>query len=672
MTNPKKFKSAPLPVNESARLERLKTYSVLDTSPEAAFDEITKLASEICGVPIALVSLIDENRQWFKSRVGLDAAETPREVAFCAHAILDDRPFLVSDAHQDERFAENPLVTGAPNVRFYLGIPLKAPDSTLIGTLCAIDTEPRTLSEFQIRAMEVLANQVISQLELRRALALEAQRTRELQDSRENYRALIENLKEIVFQVDSGGELTYLTPAWSEVLGYDIEECIGKSFLDFVPQEDRETQHQRFLNLIKRERESCRRQIRVLDYLGRERWVEVFVRVSLNSSGEVAGASGTVTDVHEQRLIQNQLIEEKGTLDLIAANITDLIWIRDPETGHLVYLSQAFEQIWQRDREEAMTDANLFIDSIHPEDREHMSEVIKNQAFGTFIEEYRILTPSGEERWIVDRAIPVARGDGSIYRIVGIAADFTERRRKDKLIEIQRMKMMSSSKMSALGEMAAGVAHEINNPLAIIKGNAQLMKRNIQRGAIDPNQMTEMLDRLVDTVGRIAKIISGLRAFSREGNHDKFELASVAAIVQGTFDFCQTRFSNSGVELKAGEIPADAQIRCRSVQISQVLLNLLNNAFDAVMPQENRWVRVDYHDKGERVQITVTDSGIGIPEAIREKIMEPFFTTKEVGKGTGLGLSLSKGLVEAHHGQLFLDTESPNTRFIIELPKNPT
>ena len=162
---------APLPANEAARIEALKEYHILDTGTEQSYDDITTLAAHICQVPIAMISLVDEVRQWFKSRVGLDQQQTPREVAFCAHAILENKILIVEDATKDRQFADSTLVTGKPHYRFYAGVPLMNPEGLALGTLCVVDHRPRQLSTEQQKALHALSRQVMALMELRRVSA---------------------------------------------------------------------------------------------------------------------------------------------------------------------------------------------------------------------------------------------------------------------------------------------------------------------------------------------------------------------------------------------------------------------------------------------------------------------------------------------------------------------
>ena len=168
---------APIPKNEAKRIKVLWQYEVLDTVPEEVFDELTALASHICGAPIALITLVDENRQWFKSAVGVNLKETARDVSICAHTILQSDLLIIPDTTLDERFKDNPLVTASPKIRFYAGAPLVTPDGYALGTLCVVDLVPHEMTADQKQALRVLARHVMTQLELRRH-ALELGKTR--------------------------------------------------------------------------------------------------------------------------------------------------------------------------------------------------------------------------------------------------------------------------------------------------------------------------------------------------------------------------------------------------------------------------------------------------------------------------------------------------------------
>lgn len=227
------MKPAFIPENEEERLRTLNSYKILDTLPEEDYDAIAKIASNICNTPIALISLVDKDRQWFKSNRGLEAKETPREIAFCAHSILNpDDLFIVNDASKDERFLDNPLTTEDPNVIFYAGAPLNTSEGQTIGTLCVIDNKPNDLNETQKEALKLLANQVVSLLDLRK-------RNHELRNVNKKVTSLNEQLNNFAYR-----------------LTHDLKSPIsGVNFLLDVLKEDhinlfKNTEAEGYVNLI--------------------------------------------------------------------------------------------------------------------------------------------------------------------------------------------------------------------------------------------------------------------------------------------------------------------------------------------------------------------------------------------------------------------------------------
>ena len=230
-------------------------------------------------------------------------------------------------------------------------------------------------------------------------------------------------------------------------------------------------------------------------------------------------------------------------------------------------------------------------------------------------------------------------------------------------------KSFHSAKMATLGEMAGGVAHEINNPLAIIQGRTDLLIQSIERNkSFDEKWAMQSLKKITETCDRIAKIIKGMKTFSRNAERDPFDKVLIRNVIDDTLSVCGEKFKIHEVKLILDPIP-EFYFNGRATQLSQILLNLLNNAYDAINGMNDKWIKISVYKKNEtHFNIAVTDAGTGIPADIVNKLMQPFFTTKEVGKGTGLGLSISKGIVEEHKGKLFVDRSCVNTSFIVELP----
>ena len=246
--------------------------------------------------------------------------------------------------------------------------------------------------------------------------------------------------------------------------------------------------------------------------------------------------------------------------------------------------------------------------------------------------------------------------------IWSLIEDISERRRFEKQYRAERIKAFKASKLAVLGELAAGVAHEINNPLAIIEGYVELLGQREP----SPQLLEEALEKIGEANERAAQIVRSLRNIARE-DRGALQEVSLCAVIRDTLQLYGRRFQANGVELRLA-LEADGEVRVRANELSQVLLNLLNNAYCAVEGGEQPWVELRTELRGGAIGVRVSDSGAGVPVELREKVFDPFFTTKEVGKGTGLGLSISQSLVSDFGGTLGIDAEWPTSSFLVELP----
>jgi PAS domain S-box-containing protein len=323
--------NAPLPVNEAQRLATLRQYEVLDTPPEQAFDDLTLLAAHICQVPTAMVSLVDEHRQWFKSRIGMTATETTRDIAFCAHTILHaDQVLEVRDAEADPRFAGSPLVTSDPHIRFYAGAPLVTPDGQALGALCVMDRKPRTLTPEQLAALRALSRHVVSQLELRRqsreaaGLLTVAEKSRRallsvledekraglnLRESEERFRQLAENINEVFWITDPVNKaVLYISPAYETVWGRTCDSLYQApgNWVEAIHPDDRNLVLKGVMD--RQARGTYDETYRIVRPDGSMRWVRDRAYPIRNPEGQVYRIVGTAEDISSQKEMEVQVM----------------------------------------------------------------------------------------------------------------------------------------------------------------------------------------------------------------------------------------------------------------------------------------------------------------------------------------------------------------------------
>jgi len=431
------MKPAPIKENEATRLAALHRYDILDTPAEAEFDDFTKLASQICATPIALISLVDAGRQWFKSKLGVDVPETPRDISFCGHAIHGNEVFEVPDAKKDERFSDNPLVTSFPNISFYAGAPLITPDGYGIGTLCVIDTLPRELSNEQREALAALGRQVVRQMEMMQARKL-------LKDVME-----AENDLSII-ATDPQGLITLFNRGAEQLLGYTSEEMVGKQTPEILHIGDEVVARGRELSAeLGCTIEGFRVFVEMSERYGSEKrlWTYIHkdghaISVSLvittmrTHLGEIIGYLGIAEDITERKRTENELLYQTQRNQAILDNAIDGI-VTINECGIISSFNKAGEQIFGYTSEEVLGQ-NVKLLMPEPYQSEHDS----------YLANYR---STGNTRIIgIGREVLGKRRDGSVFPMdlsvsefvvadkrlfTGIVRDISERKMAEEALQ---------------------------------------------------------------------------------------------------------------------------------------------------------------------------------------------------------------------------------------------
>jgi PAS domain S-box-containing protein len=276
---------------------------------------------------------------------------------------------------------------------------------------------------------------------------------------------------------------------------------------------------------------------------------------------------------------------------------------------------------------------------------------------------------SGDFYWVDTYIVPFVDEKNKVSEFISFRFDVTAEKLAEADLEKEKMKNIHMSRLSSIGEMAAHVAHKINNHLAVLQGHLFLIERHLKKvelSEVPIEKMNESIQKSFLQVKRMTEIVNGLREFSRSNEEQIYQTVSCSKMIQTVQELCADKIKKNKIKFEVSL--SEIELICSQVQIEQVLIQLIQNAVDAIAPLEEKWVRIESVLKGHFVEISVTDSGRGISKELAQKIMQPFFTTQEVGKGTGLGLCISKDMIEAHGGTLKIDTESLHTKFVIQLP----
>lgn len=348
------------------------------------------------------------------------------------------------------------------------------------------------------------------------------------------------------------------------------------------------------------------------------------------------------------------------------------VWDLDLCTKEVIF-DQKFKDILGFQENELQNQMWIFDKYCHPEDLPAFKSGLKELVQGSsesFALRLRMQTKSGEWKHVQAETGVTRDDEGMAVRIIGWLKDVSSIVETEKLVVDQQKKITQATKMTALGQMAGGIAHEINNPLAVILGSVQLLQMYKDSDTLTNERLTSQLSRIEATTNRISKIVRSLRNFARDGSHDPFELVEIRKVIDDSLSFCRERIKSLDIQWsETYQIESSAVVSVRPVEISQVLVNLLNNAIDHVKNLKDKRVElsVDVH-ADTHVIVGITNGGDPLPREIQNHLFEPFFSTKETGQGTGLGLSISHGLAQQNNARLYYDSLSPTPRFILEIP----
>jgi PAS domain S-box-containing protein len=625
-----------------------------------------------------LISLLDENRQWFKSRVGTTVSETSRDIAFCAHGIAQTEVFVVNDAQADKRFAANPLVTGASAIRFYAGAPLITSDGHVLGMLCVTDQVPRDLSAEQKTGLQALGRQVVAQLELRRSLTELRQTVVQLKRAEEHLNwetafleAQVNSSVDGILVVDQLGK---------KILQNQRNADLFKMPQDIVDEKDDEKQLrwvtamtknpgqfiERVLYLNSHVNEVSRDEIELNNGTILDRYSSPVV----GEDGSYYGRLWTFRDITERkyteealRLLGSAVEQSKESIVITDADLE----LPGPK---IIFINPSFTKMTGYTAEEAIGKTPRMLHGPRT-DRTVLDRLRQNLERGkTFEGEAINYRKNGKEFSVQWQIAPIRNASGKTTHFVAIQRDVTER----KWLEAQ---MFQSQKMETVGKLAAGIAHEFNSILTVIIGQSELMLGDLPA----ESPLARNASEISEAASRAATLTRQLLAYGRKQflQPQTLDLNSVIASMEGMFH----HLMGSEVDLQVVPAPGLRAVKADAGQIEQVIMNMAINARDA-MPNggkltlesanvsfdEESVARYPELKAGDYAMLAITDTGVGMRADVKARVFEPFFSTKEVGQGTGLGLSTCYGIIKQSGGHISVYSEpARGATFKIYLPQ---
>ncbi len=648
------------PNSEAARLRTLEQYDVLDAPPTEAFDRITRLATRLFDVPIAMINFIDQEDQWCLSTHGLALEHADREVSFCARAIQQGGVMVVPDTHEDDRFVDNPFVVGEPHIRFYAGAPLTAPNGYRLGTLCLIDDEPRAFATEDRETLNDLAGVVMDELNLRHYAS-------DLNASREAHRAISEQRRRILESItdafvalDHDWTLTYVNAQAETLLERPRDELLGKNLWDEFPEAVGSTFHEKYKAAV-----AENRTVEFLEYYPPlDRWLEVKAFPFEN------GLSVYFDDVTERVEAQRDLRRERDlTAAIMDTSVTALVIVN--ADGRISFANERAANILGappntlRGMNYADTGTLANLDGTDLPLAEWPFRRILDEKEAISGERYRFKRPDGTARSISLNAAPLYDTAGNIRQVVYSIEDVTEQVQHERDLKAAKEAAERANELKAA--FFANVTHDLRTPLASIIGSAEMLAENAPEAHQDSIARIERSShRLLDTINSVLDL-SKLETGAVEPDWESVDLTDE---LLGTAEIFRPQADEQHIELTTEVPDGPLPVELDPTMLHRITDNLLGNALKFTEAGGTVTLRAAATDAA--VTIEVADTGTGIEEAFLPRLFESFARGESAAgqEGSGLGLPITKRLTELMNGTIEVDSEEGvGTTFTVRFPR---